>query len=143
MNDIHVLMYLGSQAFFNAMVEQGNKLIENTARCTLLVASRLNLEFTFAGETKLIDNGMELLNEVVAAAKAGKFTQADADFAVYQLSRISLRYNSTRTLYHVQAYKDVQDAPVPVLLDVKPSDVVAENLPDAPVKKGGRPAKKV
>jgi hypothetical protein len=158
MSDKLVLMHLGAQAFFNALIEHGNRLITDTARCNLLLGSRLSLEFKFGGETKLVETGLELLNESVAAAQSGKLTPDDVTFNISQLSRISLRYNSMRTLYHVQAWKDVQcDTPSETLeqlsvdtpADVLPDVIVADTAPveppaevSVPIKKGGRPAKK-
>lgn len=105
-HNISVLMYYGASQFFKAVAEIGHTFVDNTAYCNRLIASRLNLEFSFNGEMKLIADGAELLREVVAAAKAGKFTQSDADFATSQLLRIGLVYNSWRTIYHVQAYAE-------------------------------------
>lgn len=110
MSKINVLMYYGCKQFFDAVASIGNTFVDNTAYCNRLIASRLNLEFSFNGEMKLIADGAELLREVVAAAKAGKFTQSDADFATSQLLRIGLVYNSFRTLYHVQAYAEQSPA---------------------------------
>jgi hypothetical protein len=105
-------MYFGCKQFFDAVSSIGNTFVDNTAYCNRLIASRLNLEFSFNGEMKLIADGAELLREVVAAAKAGKFTQSDADFATSQLLRIGLVYNSFRTVYHVQAYESLVEKPV-------------------------------
>lgn len=104
-------MYYGCKQFFDAVASIGHTFVDNTAYCNRLIASRLNLEFSFNGEMKLIADGAELLREVVAAAKAGKFTQSDADFATSQLLRIGLVYNSWRTIYHVQAYQNLVEKP--------------------------------
>ena len=106
-HSVKVAMYFGSQQFFNALVELKDKLVLGSGRCNRLVASRLNLEFSFNGEKKLITDGTELLAESIKCAKDGLFTQEDANFAVEQLNRIGLVYNSQRTLYHVQ-YEEAQ-----------------------------------
>lgn len=110
-HNINVLMYFGAVNFFNAVAEIGHTFVPNTAYCNRLIASRLNLEFSFGGEKRVIADGAELLREVVSSAKEGKFTKEDAQFAASQLSRIGLIYNSFRTVYHVQAYKSLVEEP--------------------------------
>jgi hypothetical protein len=121
-HNINVLMYFGAVNFFNAVAEIGHTFVPNTAYCTRLIASRLNLEFSFGGEMKLIADGSQLLQEVVRHSKDGKFTKEDAQFAASQLSRIGLIYNSYRTVYHVQAYKEQSE---------KKDDVIVDN--DSPI----------
>lgn len=101
-HNIKVNVYFGSKQFFDALVQLKHKVVQKTAYCQRLVASRLNLEFSFDGKKELITDGTELLTKSVEKAKDGLFTQEDADFAVAQLNRIGLVYNSFRTLYHLQ-----------------------------------------
>lgn len=111
-HNINVLMFFGCTQFFNAVAEIGHTFVDNTAYCNRLVASRLNLEFSFGGEMKLIADGSQLLQEVVRHSKDGKFTKEDAEFAASQLMRIGLIYNSHRAVYHVQAYKSLVEEPI-------------------------------
>lgn len=123
-HNIKVNVYFGSKQFFDALVQLKHKVVPKTAYCQRLVASRLNLEFSFDGKKELITDGTELLTKSVEKAKDGLFTQEDADFAVAQLSRIGLVYNSFRTLYHLQVDESE-------ITEVKASDdvVVDSNSP--------------
>lgn len=129
-HNINVLMYFGCTQFFNAVAEIGHTFVPNTAYCNRLVASRLNLEFSFGGEKRVIADGAELLREVVSSAKDGKFTKEDAQFAASQLSRIGLIYNSHRTVYHVQAYKEQSEKKDDVVVDSNSSIVSDVNTED-------------
>lgn len=129
-HNIDVLMYFGAVNFFNAVSEIGHTFVPNTAYCNRLIASRLNLEFSFGGEKRVIADGAELLREVVSSAKEGKFTKEDAQFAASQLSRIGLIYNSYRTVYHVQAYNEQSEKKDDVIVDSYSPVVVDVNTED-------------
>lgn len=129
-HNINVLMYFGCTQFFNAVAEIGHTFVDNTAYCNRLVASRLNLEFSFGGEKRVIADGAELLREVVRHSKDGKFTKEDAQFAASQLMRIGLIYNSHRTVYHVQAYKEQSEKKDDVIVDSNSSIVSDVNTED-------------
>lgn len=129
-HNISVLMYFGCTQFFNAVAEIGHTFVDNTAYCNRLVASRLNLEFSFGGEMKLIADGNQLLQEVVRHSKDGKFTKEDAQFAASQLMRIGLIYNSHRTVYHVQAYKEQSEKKDDIVVDSNSSIVSDVNTED-------------
>lgn len=107
-HNIKVPVYFGSKQFFDALVQLKSSVVQGTAYCNRLIASRLNLEFSFNGKKEVCSDGSELLRKALDCAKEGSFTQEDADFAVAQLSRIGLVYNSMRTLYHLQYVEDAK-----------------------------------
>lgn len=130
------LTYFGSRQFFKGIIEVGARL-GDWSYCIRLVATRLNMEMTIGGETLLIADGRTLLDTVVNAARAGKFTQEEANAIADQLDRISFLYSSMRTPFYVNAYKElpvveeeiVQEIVEPVLTtpeEVAKIDVVEE-----------------
>lgn len=151
------LTYFGSRQFFKGIIEVGARL-GDWSYCIRLVATRLNMEMTIGGETLLIADGRTLLDTVVNAARAGKFTQEEANAIADQLDRISFLYSSMRTPFYVNAYKEL---PVvePVLTtseEVAKIDVVEEEstivevpkeeevspvVEAAPVKRGRKSSK--
>ena len=137
------LTYFGSRQFFKGLIETGSRL-GDWSYCIRLVATRLNMELTIGGETLLIADGRTLLDTVVNAARAGKFTQEEANAIADQLDRISFLYSSVRTPFYVNAYKEL---PVvePVLTtpeEVAKIDVVEqESVVEAPAKKGRKSSK--
>lgn len=150
-HNIKVNVYFGSKQFFDALVQLKHKVVPKTAYCQRLVASRLNLEFSFDGKKELITDGTELLTKSVEKAKDGLFTQEDADFAVAQLSRIGLVYNSFRTLYHLQVDESeitevktsdnvIVDSITSSMVndDTESQKEVEENLQEKPAVKRGR-----
>lgn len=142
---ISVKTYFKASSFFEAVEKEGKHFVPHTAICNRLLCTYVNLEFTFGGEKKLIGTGGELLAEIVKAGVAGIWTKEDAAFAVAQLCRINLVFDSMRTIFSVQYDDSVVDTKVeekaaPVLTEDKEEakiEVVAEKP-----KAGRKPANK-
>lgn len=146
-NKLVNLNYAGSRHFFKGIIEQGSKL-SDWSYCQMLVATRLSMKLVIGGVEQDVVDGRTLLDLTVAAAKQGKFTEAEAEAICAQLDRISLRFTSLRTPFFASAYEDVveeKELTVEVKEDsiVVDSPVVEESKDNVPAEKvkAGRKAK--
>jgi hypothetical protein len=146
-NKLINLNYAGSRHFFKGIIEQGAKLAD-WSYCQMLVATRLGMKLVIGGVEQDVVDGRTLLDLTFAAAKQGKFTDAEAEAICAQLDRISLRFTSVRTPFFASAYEASEGAVEEKELTVEvKEDIISPELKDEAVEeavekpKAGRKAK--